>query len=358
MEGRIVVKVGSNVLARKDGRLDHTRMSALVDQIVTLRNKGYELILVTSGAVACGRSMVETGGKLDSVQQRQLFSAVGQVRLINIYYNLFRDYGISIGQVLTMKDSFSTRKEYLNQRNCMEVMLANGVIPVVNENDTISVTELMFTDNDELSGLVASMMDAEALVILSNIDGIFDGAPSDPSSKVIRSVQPDADLSSYIQSGKSSFGRGGMLTKTSIAQKVAQEGIKVMIANGKRDNILVDLFEDPKGTVHTEFVPSAQEVSSVKKWIAHSDGFAKGTVTVNRDAVSALLGNDAASLLLVGVTSVDGEFEEGDIIRILDPDGNEVACGKSSYSSEEATSSIGAHGVKPLVHYDYLYIEQ
>ena len=318
MEGRIVVKVGSNVLARKDGRLDHTRMSALVDQIVTLRNKGYELILVTSGAVACGRSMVETGGKLDSVQQRQLFSAVGQVRLINIYYNLFRDYGISIGQVLTMKDSFSTRKEYLNQRNCMEVMLANGVIPVVNENDTISVTELMFTDNDELSGLVASMMDAEALVILSNIDGIFDGAPSDPSSKVIRFVQPDADLSSYIQSGKSSFGRGGMLTKTSIAQKVAQEGIKVMIANGKRDNILVDLFEDPKGTVHTEFVPSAQEVSSVKKWIAHSDGFAKGTVTVNRDAVSALLGNDAASLLLVGVTSVDGEFEEGDIIRILD----------------------------------------
>lgn len=358
MEGRIVIKVGSNVLTRKDGMLNHTRMSALVDQIVALRKKGHEVILVTSGAVACGRSMVETGGKLDSVQQRQLFSAVGQVRLINIYYNLFREYGISIGQVLTMKESFSTRKEYLNQRNCMEVMLANGVVPVVNENDTISVTELMFTDNDELSGLVASMMDAEALVILSNIDGIFDGAPSDPSSKVIRTVQPDADLSSFIQSGRSSFGRGGMLTKTSIAQKVAQEGIRVMIANGGRDNILLDLFDDPEGTVHTEFVPSGQAVSSVKKWIAHSEGFAKGSVTVNREAASALLGNDAASLLLVGVTSVDGEFEEGDIIRILGPDGNAIACGKSSYSSAEAAACIGAHGMKPLVHYDYLYLEQ
>ena len=160
-----------------------------------------------------------------------------------------------------MKESFSTRKEYLNQRNCMEVMLANGVVPVVNENDTISVTELMFTDNDELSGLVASMMDAEALVILSNIDGIYNGAPSDPASEVIRKVGADTDLSSFIQAGKSSFGRGGMLTKTSIAQKVAQEGIRVIIANGKRDNVLVDLFDRPESTVHTEFVPSPQEVS-------------------------------------------------------------------------------------------------
>ena len=267
MKGRIVVKIGSNVLSRDNGTLDQTRMSSLVDQVVALRSREYEVILVTSGAVACGRSLLKGDPRLDSVRQRQLYSAVGQVRLINIYHNLFREYGVPIGQVLTMKESFSTRKEYLNQRNCMEVMLANGVVPVVNENDTISVTELMFTDNDELSGLVASMMDAEALVILSNIDGIYNGAPSDPASEVIRKVGADTDLSSFIQAGKSSFGRGGMLTKTSIAQKVAQEGIRVIIANGKRDNVLVDLFDRPESTVHTEFVPSPQEVSSVKKWI-------------------------------------------------------------------------------------------
>lgn len=358
MKGRIVVKIGSNVLSRDNGTLDQTRMSSLVDQVVALRNREYEVILVTSGAVACGRSLLKGDPRLDSVRQRQLYSAVGQVRLINIYHNLFREYGVPIGQVLTMKESFSTRKEYLNQRNCMEVMLANGVVPVVNENDTISVTELMFTDNDELSGLVASMMDAEALVILSNIDGIYNGAPSDPASEVIRKVGADTDLSSFIQAGKSSFGRGGMLTKTSIAQKVAQEGIRVIIANGKRDNVLVDLFDRPESTVHTEFVPSPQEVSSVKKWIAHSDGFAKGAVTVNRDAVAALMGNEAASLLLVGVISVEGDFEEGDIVRILGPDGRQIACGKSAYSSEEVAAHIGAHGMKPLVHYDYLYIEQ
>ena len=183
---RIVIKVGSNVLTRNDGTLDVTRMSALVDQIAWLRRNSYEVILVSSGAMACGRSEVNAVKKLDSVEQRQLFSAVGQVKLINLYYDLFREYGIHVGQILTMKESFATRHEYLNQRACMSVMLENGILPIVNENDTVSVTELMFTDNDELSGLIASMMDASTLVILSNIDGIYNGAPSDPESSVIR----------------------------------------------------------------------------------------------------------------------------------------------------------------------------
>ena len=166
---RIVIKVGSNVLTRDDGRPDTTRISALVDQVARLHRAGTEVILVSSGAVASGRSILERRtGKLDSVSARQLFSAVGQVKLLNRYYDLFNEYGIVCGQVLTTKESLSTRRQYLNQRNCMETMLANGVLPIVNENDTISVTELMFTDNDELSGLVAAMMNAEALIILSN----------------------------------------------------------------------------------------------------------------------------------------------------------------------------------------------
>ena len=221
---RIAVKIGSNVLTRRDGTLDVTRMSALVDQIAGLHKAGVEIILVSSGAVASGRSEIHPTKKLDSVDQRQLFSAVGQAKLINRYYELFREHGIPVGQVLTMKENFGTRRHYLNQKNCMTVMLENGVIPIVNENDTISVSELMFTDNDELSGLIASMMDVQALIILSNIDGIYNGSPADPASEVIREIEHGKDLSSYIQTSKSSFGRGGMLTKTNIARKVADEG--------------------------------------------------------------------------------------------------------------------------------------
>ena len=248
---RIVIKIGSNVITRDDGRLDITRMSALVDQVAWLRDNGHEIILVSSGAVACGRSELKVSHKLDSVEQRQLFSALGQAKLINLYYDLFREYHIHVGQVLTMKESFATRREYLNQRACMTVMLGNGVIPIVNENDTVSVTELMFTDNDELSGLIASMMDADKLIILSNIDGIFDGSPHDPSSRVIRTVSPGHDLSEYTRQEKSGFGRGGMTTKCGIARKVADEGIQVVIANGKRDNILIGLALDPGNTPHT-----------------------------------------------------------------------------------------------------------
>ena len=160
MDRRLVIKVGSNVLTRDDGKLDITRMSALTDQLAWLRSEGYEVILVSSGAMASGRGEIKVDRKLDSVEQRQLYSALGQAKLINLYYDLFREYRIPVGQVLTMKENFSSRREYLNQRACMTVMLENGVIPIVNENDTVSVTELMFTDNDELSGLIASMMDA------------------------------------------------------------------------------------------------------------------------------------------------------------------------------------------------------
>lgn len=179
---RITVKIGSNVLTRPDGTLDVTRISALVDQIADLRRRNIEVILVSSGAVASGRSElgIEHNRRLDAVSARQLFSAVGQAKLINRYYELFREHGIACGQVLTMKENFATRRHYLNQKHCMEVMLENGVIPIVNENDTVSVTELMFTDNDELSGMIATMMGAEALIILSNIDGIYDGNPNDP----------------------------------------------------------------------------------------------------------------------------------------------------------------------------------
>ena len=251
---RIVVKIGSNALTRPDGRLDVTRMSALVDQIAWLRQHDCEVILVSSGAVACGRRELDAvDHELDSVEQRQLFSALGQAKLIGLYYDLFREYHIHVGQVLTMKENFEPGEQYRNQRACMTVMLENDVLPIVNENDTVSVTELMFTDNDELSGLIAQMMQADTLVLLSNIDGIYTGNPSDPQSRLIKEVAPNTDLTEYIQTEKSSAGRGGMQSKYATATKIQQAGIRVVIANGKRENVLVDLMEHPETTPHTLF---------------------------------------------------------------------------------------------------------
>lgn len=264
---RITIKVGSNVLTRADGSLDVTRMSALVDQIADLKKRGMEVILVSSGAVASGRSELKNllysndsqkhepyeGRSLDDVDERQLFSAIGQAKLINRYFELFRDHGIHVGQVLTTKENFINEKLYQNQKNCVRVMLQNGVLPIVNENDAVSITELMFTDNDELSALMTTMMQSDMLIILSNIDGFFDGCPQDENSKLIPVIKADDDISKYIQTEKSSAGRGGMKTKSFIAQKLAKEGVKVILANGNRENVLVDLI-DGNPVPHTEFV--------------------------------------------------------------------------------------------------------
>lgn len=241
------------MLTRRDGTLDITRMSALVDQVAELHKRGIQVVLVSSGAVASGRSEITPSHTLDEVSSRQLYSAIGQAKLMGKYYTLFREHGITCGQVLTTKEGLDKSDHYLNQQHCMEVMLAEGVIPIVNENDTLSITELMFTDNDELSGLMAQMMQVDELVILSNIDGIYDGSPTDPKSHVIRTVASTDDMEQYIQTDKSSLGRGGMLTKCHIARKVAAEGIPVIIANGKREDILLRLIDHLEETVCTRF---------------------------------------------------------------------------------------------------------
>ena len=369
---RIAVKVGSNVLTRQDGTLDVTRMSALTDQVAELHKQGVEVILISSGAVASGRSEVTPIRKLDSVEQRQLFSAVGQAKLINRYYELFREHHITVGQILTTKENFGSRGHYLNQKHCMTVMVENGIIPIVNENDTVSVTELMFTDNDELSGLIATMMDVQLLIILSNIDGIYNGSPEDPASCVIREIAPGMDLDNYVQQSKSSFGRGGMITKTRIARKVADEGITVIIANGRRDHILPDIVQREQerlsgGPEHaasagsdlpyTTFIPSLTPVSSVKKWIAHSDGFAKGAIRLNEATTRLLSDETPMSILPIGLTAVEGEFEKDDIIRVIGSHGELIGVGKAAYSAEQAAAILGKRGEKPVIHYDYLYIE-
>lgn len=253
---RLVVKIGSNVLTREDGTLDITRMSAIADQVAVLHKKGMEIILVSSGAVASGKSEISPEENLDDVSSRQLYSAVGQVKLMNRYYDLFRCQGITCGQVLTTKDSLSRPGQYENQRHCIDIMLRSGVIPIVNENDTISLTELMFTDNDELSGTMARMMEADMLVILSSIDGLYDGDPSDPSASLVPvvHVSGDGDISSFVSPSRSSRGRGGMETKCRIALQVAGEGIPVVIANGRREDALLKIVSSDPGLPCTRFL--------------------------------------------------------------------------------------------------------
>ena len=183
---KITVKIGSNVLAKSDGTLNVARIAHLVDQIAFLHKNGVEVVLVSSGAVAAGRAVLEPAKKTDAVSQRQLWAALGQVKLISRYSDFFGEHGLVCAQVLTTKENFSDRGHYLNMKNCFTTLLENKVIPIVNENDTISVTELMFTDNDELSGLIASMVNSEALVILSNVNGVYSAHPQNEDAQLIQ----------------------------------------------------------------------------------------------------------------------------------------------------------------------------
>ncbi|MBQ0721736.1 MAG: glutamate 5-kinase, partial [Gammaproteobacteria bacterium] len=263
---KITVKVGSNVLAKADGTLNVSRIAHLVDQIAFLHKTGVEVILVSSGAVAAGRAVMQPEKKLDSVSQRQLWAALGQVKLISRYSDFFHEEGMVCAQVLTTKENFSSRGHYLNMKNCITTMLENNVIPIVNENDTISITELMFTDNDELSGLIASMVDSEALIILSNIDGVFTAHPDCEGAELIERIEvSEQEPENAISTKQSGFGRGGMHTKFRIAKKVASDGIGVHVANGTTENVLIDLLDEKKNLKHTFFVPNEKSSSGVKK---------------------------------------------------------------------------------------------
>lgn len=352
----ITIKIGSNVLTQSDGMLHVERMGNLVKEIADLHAQRHKVILVTSGAVAAGRSMAKNYKDLDPVSQRQLLSSIGQVKLIDTYKKLFDQYGINIGQILVTKQDFRTREHYLNMRNCISTLWDNNVIPVVNENDAVSVTALMFTDNDELSGLLASMMDCQKLFILSNIDGIYNGDPKQSGTYVISEITPHTNVAQYVQTTKSNFGRGGMLTKCRIARKTADSGIDVYIANGTSPQIITRLVKEDPSLVCTHFT-AGEHSPAVKKWIAYSDGFTKATVIVNQGAAEALRDHKkAASLLYPGIVSIEGEFKKDDLLLIKDEKGTTIGVGRVSIDKERLLKLDSSKHSKPVIHYDYLYI--
>jgi glutamate 5-kinase len=351
---RIVVKIGSNVLTQGNGLPDQHRIAALVDQIVDIKKQGIDVILVSSGAVAAGRSLITVSDKYDAIAARQLLASIGQVKLINNYAALFEKHDMLCSQVLVTTEDFKGRQHYLNMQNCLEILLQHHVIPIVNENDVVSVTELMFTDNDELAGLIASMLNAQAMIILTNVDGIYTGNPNDKGSELITEVSGNGvDFSSFVTTSKSQFGRGGMITKSHMAQKTAKLGIAVHIANGTKENILLDVLNNV--VPHTRFIPD-KTASGKKKWLAHSEKAATGIVQVNAGAKTALTSNRATSLLPVGVVDVLTDFKKGEIIKLIDDQKKVIALGIAEYGADKAKENIGQKNQKPLVHYDYLYL--
>lgn len=252
---RIIVKIGTGVISRADGGLDSDVLKQLVDQVSALRKKRTEVIVVTSGAVATGRGLITLEDGTDNVVQKQVYAAVGQVKLMNTYAKYFAKHGIFCAQILATKEDFRDKEHYQNMKNCMENLLRDNVVPVVNENDAVAVAELMFTDNDELAGLIATQLNVDAVIILTSVDGVFAGNPKSKNARVISEISY-ADISSfekYIMPDKSEFGRGGMLTKFKVAKDLAEKGIATHIANGLQSDVIADILAGK--SVGTKFLP-------------------------------------------------------------------------------------------------------
>ncbi len=249
---RIIVKIGTKVLTKSDGTLDIEFLKHIVDQIVELRKKGLQVVLITSGAGSAGKSLVSLQGIQSETVRKQVFAAVGQVKIMSTYAELFREYGFYCAQVLATKEDFRDEQHYTNMQNCFEGLLLDNVIPVVNENDVVATTELLFTDNDELAGLVSQQLKADFLVLLTSTDGILDA-----NHKTISKVDSSnaKTVMGYITPDKSTGGRGGMTSKFTVAKELSEKGISVHIVDGKKENILLDIANGE--TTGTHFIPQA-----------------------------------------------------------------------------------------------------
>ncbi len=349
---RIVVKVGTKVITDKKGVLDRNALGGVVKQLSQLKKDGYEVVLVSSGAMGAGKSMLKTNKRLTEISEKQLYAAIGQSYLINEYSNLFAKDKLLCAQVLATKEDFRDRLHFFNMRNCLETLLHDNVIPIINENDVVAVSELTFTDNDELAGLIASMLNADLLLILSSVDGIIDPE----GNKVVPVIEAkDHDkYHDFINEDKSEAGRGGMITKFEVAKKAAKQGIEVFIANGTKSSTIISVVEGKK--LGTHFV-AGKKLTHAQRRLAHLHMSVKGKAYINECAVDIMLDESAhASLLPVGITKVEGDFEKGDIIEIVAESGKRIGYGVAQYDDKKAAGNIGKKNTKPLVHYDYMFI--
>ena len=345
---RIVIKLGTNVLRNEDGEVAISRIYSFIEDMAKLVKKGKEVILVTSGAVGLGKKKLS----LDSTSEdgvKQACAAVGQSRLMSFYENGFGIYDIPIAQILLTEDDFSLRHRYLSLRTTLNKILEFGVVPIINQNDTVSTIKMnavlsgmktCFSDNDKLSALVASELDADLLILLSDINGLYTANPKeDPNAQLIKEVDGVTDEIMALGTDASEGGRGGMRTKLEAAKLVTRFGGKVLIANGKIPYVISKIFD--KEDIGTMFLPSSENLSDKKRWIGYATNI-RGQLIVNQGAKKAIL-EQCSSLLPIGILNVINDFKQGEVVSICDEDNVEIARGMVNYSSEECRKIVGAH---------------
>lgn len=335
MSKLIVFKVGSSTLMGQDTELDLEFVRSLCAQIAELKKGGNKVVLVSSGAAAVGRSLLGFTERPSDIPTLQACAAAGQTTLIERYAEVLAADGIRCAQVLLTRGDVVDRNGYLNARNTFERLLELGVLPIVNENDTVSVREFSFGDNDMLGAIVASLIDADEYVILSDIDGLYTANPdSDPSAELIERVERvDADIVAMAGGAGSSFGTGGMATKVRAGRAMIAAGIPMVICKGRGERALINAVEGTGTFTRFEAPEGSGREQARKLWIGLA-GLSKGSVTVDAGAERALE-RDGASLLPVGITAVDGSFDGGDTVSVLSSEGHLLARGISRYSSDD-----------------------
>ena len=347
---RIVIKLGTNVLRNDEGYVSLPRVYTFIEDIANLVISGKEVIVITSGAVGLGKKRLGLEST-EGTALKQACAAIGQGKLMSIYENGFDTYGLTAAQILLTEDDFSVRERYLSLRTTLNKLLELGAIPVINQNDTVTTLDILprfiqedmqvcFSDNDKLSALVASELDADLLIILSDINGLYDSNPkTNPDAKLIKSVEEVNDSILSLASGVSDGGRGGMETKLKAARLVTRFGGKVLIANGKKPYIIKRIFDgEDEGTM---FLPQKENLSDKKRWIGYATNIV-GKIIVNDGAKHALIEQEK-SLLPIGVVKVKNSFQKGDVISILDENNQEFARGIVNYDSDSCRKLIGRH---------------
>lgn len=344
---RIVIKLGTNTLRNDDGEVSLPRIYSYIEDIARLVKAGKEVILVTSGAVGLGRKKINLD-KSNDIVEKQACAAIGQCKLMSLYEDGFDTYNVISAQVLLTEDDFSQRKRYLNLRNTLNKLLELKVLPIINQNDTVSTGELdeiyqdkqvCFSDNDKLSALVASEMDADLLIILSDVDGLFDSNPKDnPNANIITEVKEVTDDILKLGKEASENGRGGFRSKLEAAKLVNRFGGKVLVANGKHPSIIKEIFNGKE--IGTAFLPNENGLSEKKRWIGYATNVI-GKLIVNNGAKKAILSN--SSLLPIGIVDIVNEFKKGEVVSILDEHGHEIARGMVNYNSDACRKIIGYH---------------
>ncbi|HET8729673.1 MAG TPA: glutamate 5-kinase [Moraxellaceae bacterium] len=335
---RWVVKIGSALLTANGQGLDQEAMASWVRQMVALQQSGVELVLVSSGAVAEGMVRMGLKARPEAVHELQACAAIGQMGLVQAYESHFREHGTQTAQILLTHDDLSDRRRYLNARNTLRTLIEWRVLPVINENDTVATDEIRFGDNDTLGALVANLVEADTLVILTDQDGMFDRDPRhNPDAVLLPEVQAMDERLLAMAGGGGLLGRGGMITKVRAARLAAKSGCATVIASGRGDNILVRLRQAE--VVGTLLLPEQDRLAARKQWLAAHLQHA-GRVVIDAGAVKALR-QGGRSLLPVGVKSVEGNFQRGEVVACVDEQGATIAVGLVNYSADEASRIAG-----------------